>query len=193
MGVKAEPATHVFLEASLSGDLQAREQLVELIYDDLRAVARGQMAKERKDHTLQPTALAHEAYLRLVGQGGTDEPSKTHFMALASMAVRRVLIDHARAAGAQKRGRGAHKQQISESAVVGESDPAPVLDLNAALVRLAQVEPRQAKVVELRFFGGLTLEETAAQLGVSRDTVKLDWRAARTWMQRELGDAAASF
>lgn len=182
--------SHELLESSLGGDAEARGRLVELIYEDLRKVARARLARERPDHTLQPTALAHEAFLRLVDQDRADLQGRTHFLALAAISVRRVLIDHARTTNADKRGGAVCKEAVTESMTAPGRDSALVLDLHAALDRLARTEPRQAKVVELRFFGGLTLEEAAEALGVSRETVKLDWRAARAWLSRELGDPA---
>ena len=182
--------SHALLESSLAGDELARGRLIELIYEDLRRVARARLAHERPDHTLQPTALVHEALLRLVGQDRADLQGRTHFLALAATSVRRVLIDHARATGAAKRGAVVRKEAVTESLVASGLDSTHVLDLHAALERLARTEARQAKVVELRFFGGLTLEEAAATLGVSRQTAKLDWRAARAWLARELGAEA---
>lgn len=175
--------------ASSAGNAAARERLIETIYEDLREHAAQRLALEAPDHTLQATALANEAYLRLAGQDRVDWQGKTHFLAVAAIAVRRILIDHARAKRAAKRGSGAASDSAVEDLVHEPVDAAPVIDLHGALTKLAQREPRQARVVELRFFGGLTLEEAAAELGVSRDTVKLDWRAARAWLDRELGSS----
>ncbi len=183
-----EPSPHATdtLSASLSGDRNARTALMALLYDDLRALANSRMGGERPDHTLQPTALVHEAYLRLIDQDQVDWQGKTHFFAVAATSMRRVLVDHARSRKAEKRGKGQRAEALSDDAAISWEDPGEIIDLDAALSKLATVQPRQAKTVELRFFGGLSLEETAQTLEVSRDTVKLDWRFARAWLNREL-------
>jgi RNA polymerase sigma factor (TIGR02999 family) len=181
------------LAGSLTGDLAAREDLSERIYDDLRKLAAARMAAERPDHTLQPTALANEAFLRMMDQEKVDLRSRAHFFALAATMMRRVLVDRARAKRAEKRG-GARRVEgldgslAEELGVVGQ-DADELLALDEALGRLALAQPRQARVVELRFFGGLGLEETAEELGVSRETVKLDWRFARAWLNQALSDS----
>jgi len=145
------------------------------------------MRGESQDHTLQPTALVHEAFLRLIDQDRVDVRGRTHFFALAATTMRRVLVDHARGKQAKKRGGRSKPEVLDDHQMVCWDDPADVLALDEALLKLAGTQPRQAQVVELRFFGGLTLEEAASALGVSRDTVKLDWRFARAWLNRELG------
>ncbi|MGE3172650.1 MAG: ECF-type sigma factor [Planctomycetota bacterium] len=174
------------LGASLAGDGDARSRLLDLLYDDLRDLAVQHMRRENAAHTLQPTALVHEAFLRMIEQDGVDFRGRSHFMALASMAMRRVLVDHARARTAQKKGGGRPKEALEFEPAASWDDPLQLLAVDEALGRLAHTNPRQARVVELKFFGGLTLEETAAVLEVSRDTVKLDWRFARAWLHATL-------
>jgi RNA polymerase sigma-70 factor (ECF subfamily) len=174
------------LSGSLGGDPVAREELVARIYEDLRKLAASRMDSERADHTLQPTALAHEAFLRMIDQEHVDLRSRTHFLALAATMMRRVLVDHARARRAEKRGGSRRSAPLDEELGVQWQDPTEILALDEALIGLARAQPRQARVVELRFFGGLGLDETAQELGVSRETVKLDWRFARAWLNRAL-------
>jgi len=165
------------------------ETLFPVVYDELRRLARGYMSREPAGHTLQPTALVHEAYLKLVDQTRADWKGKTHFFAVGARVMRRLLVDHARERGAAKRGDG--WQRVTLSGACG-SDPgrglAPerLLDLNAALERLAELDEREAKVVTLRYFGGLTVEQVAEVLGVSRRTVDNDWRHAQAWLRSEL-------
>jgi len=176
------------LAGSLAGDRAAQEELLALVYDDLRQLAAARMSAERPEHTLQPTSLVHEAFMRLVDQEQVDWQGRTHFFAIAATTMRRVLIDHARSKASAKRGNAARKREVDEADAVRWEDPAELLALDEALSELAQLQPRQARVVELRFFGGLTLDEAAAALEVSRDTVKLDWRFARAWLSQRLGD-----
>jgi len=175
---------------STAGDPLAREALAERIYGDLRELAAARMAGERADHTLQPTALAHEAFLRMLGQEQVDLSDRTHFFALAATMMRRILIDHARARRAEKRGGTQRFEGLDDNLAhelgVPERDADELLALDEALAELAREQPRQARVVELRFFGGLGLDETAGELGVSRATVKQDWRFARAWLNRAL-------
>jgi RNA polymerase sigma factor (TIGR02999 family) len=165
------------------------EKLFPVVYDELRRLARGYMSREPVGHTLQPTALVHEAYLKLVDQTRANWKGKTHFFAVGARVMRRLLIDHARERGAEKRGAG--WQRVTLSGAIG-SDPgeglAPerLLDLNAALERLAELDEREARVVTLRYFGGLTVEQVAEVLGVSRRTVDNDWRHAQAWLRHEL-------
>jgi len=159
---------------------------MELVYDDLRAHAAQLLARERSEHTLQPTALVHEAYLRLIGQERADIRSRTHFFAVAAAGMRRVLVDHARARNAQKRGGGRALERLGDELAIPWEDPSALLDLDRALTRLADIHPRAAQVVELRFFGGLKLEEVGLELGLSRETVKIDWRFARAWLTNAL-------
>lgn len=162
---------------------------MELVYDDLRAHAAELLARERPEHTLQPTALVHEAFVRLIGQERADIRSRTHFFAVAAAGMRRVLVDHARVRNAQKRGGGKALERLGEELALSWEDPSDLLDLDQALAKLARIHPRPAQVVELRFFGGMTLEEVGAALGLSRETVKLDWRFARAWLTSALAEA----
>jgi RNA polymerase sigma factor (TIGR02999 family) len=165
------------------------EKLFPVVYDELRRLARGYMSREPVGHTLQPTALVHEAYLKLVDQTRADWKGKTHFFAVGARVMRRLLVDHARERGAEKRGAG--WRRVTLSGVFG-SDPgeglAPerLLDLNAALERLSELDEREARVVTLRYFGGLTVEQVAEVLGVSRRTVDNDWRHAQAWLRHQL-------
>lgn len=178
------------LGGSLAGRADAKNRLMEFVYDDLRALAAARLAREGVGHTLQPTALVHEAYMRLIGQDRADVASRTHFLAVAATTMRRVLVDHARNRRAQKRRGGRRSEPLDEGHAVRWDDPGEVLDLDQALEKLARSHPRQAQVVELRFFGGLTLEEAGTALGLSRETAKLDWRFARAWLATELAPTA---
>jgi len=162
-------------------------------YNELRALAAHHMKRERPDHTLQPTALAHEALIRLAEQSGIDHASKTKFMVLASEMIRRILVDHARSRATAKRGGGKTRLLLEELVLTDAGErPVEILDLDSALHDLAQLNPRQARVVELKFFGDLSLDEIAESLGVSRGTVKGDWRIARAWLRVRLGSDAAA-
>lgn len=171
------------------GHPSAAEQLLPLIYDELRSLAGSYFQQERRDHTLQPTALVHEAYLRLVNQNDVEWHSRAHFFAVAAHAMRRVLINHAERHNTIKRGGDRHRVTLCENTpspdarAIGEVD---LLALNEALSRLESMDERQCRVVELRFFGGLSVEETAAVLGVASRTVELDWRMARAWLYTQL-------
>ena len=175
------------LACSLAGDPDAKRRLLELVYDDLRVLAAAYLGRERGEHTLQPTALVHEAYLRLIGQERADIRSRTHFFAVAALSMRRVLVDHARGRLSSKRGGGRTRVEPTDEVALPWEDPGELLDLDLALAKFARTHPRQAQVVELRFFGGLSLEEIGATLGLSRETAKLDWRFARAWLSNELG------
>lgn len=168
------------------GDPGASARLLPLVYDKLRELADALMRHERTDQTLQPTDLVHEAYLRLIDQTRVDWNGRTHFCAVAAEAMRRILVDHARARRAQKRGGGRQRVALDEAnrAVAGRD--VDVVDLDEALSRLAELAPREARIVELRFFGGLTNVEVAEVLRVSVRTVEDDWRTARAWLRRGL-------
>ncbi|MFN7920328.1 MAG: sigma-70 family RNA polymerase sigma factor [Bryobacteraceae bacterium] len=168
------------------GDRACEQRLMELVYSELHRLATGYMRKERRDHTLQPSALVNEAYLRLVGDQKVAWESRAHFYVAAARTMRRVLIDHARAHTAGKRGAGAHKVSLHDAAAAMDADAVQMLSLETALHRLADLDPRQAEIVELRFFGGLTVEETANVLRISPKTVKRDWAVARAWLEAEL-------
>ena len=170
------------------GEREAAERLFELVYLELRAIAGSYFRRERAGQTLQPTALVHEAYLRLVDQTRVEWKNRGHFFAVASQAMRRALVDHARSRAAAKRGGGLEPETLGvEVATPTPMPPIEVLALDQALDRLAAVDPDLARVVELRFFGGLTLEETAEVASRSLASVKRDWRAARAFLHRELG------
>jgi len=174
------------LEDARRGDPGAVERLLPLVYAELRQIAGRHMRHERPDHTLQPTALVHEAFLRMVGSATLSAQDRTHFLRTASQAMRRVLVDHARARNAAKRG-GALHVTLDEAIAGQQESPVDMLALDDALTRLGAAEPRWAQVVELRFFAGLEVPEVAAALGISPATVKRDWQFARAWLSRELG------
>jgi RNA polymerase sigma factor (TIGR02999 family) len=178
-------ATQALLAHS-HGDANAASRLLPLVYDQLRALAARYMQGERPDHTLQPTALVHEAYLRLIDGDRIDLQGKTHFFALAARQMRRILADHARARHAAKRGGGARRITLKDADALGTDGLIDMLVLDQALEKLSRESPRQSRVVELRYFGGLSVEETARALDVSPGTVKGDWRMARAWLTREL-------
>jgi RNA polymerase sigma factor (TIGR02999 family) len=170
------------------GDDEALRRVAPLVYEDLRAIAAAKLRNERSGHTLQPTALVHEAYLRLSEQRRRQWKERRQFFAVASRLMRQVLVDHARARGAAKRGGAATLIAVTSfSQIAAPPEVFGILPLDDALTRLALLQPRLAKVVELRFFGGLDVEETAALLACSPRTVKRDWALARAWLVRELG------
>ena len=174
-------------EPESDSDRSAAETLLPQIYDELRALAAGFLLSESSGHTLQPTALVHEAYLKVLQQSGVRWKNPGHLRAVSAQAMRRILVDHARGKKTDKRGGGAAAVTlVSELLGGGGDDGADVLAVEAALERLAQRSERQAKIVELRFFGGMTIPETAALLEVSETTVEDDWRFARAWLNREL-------
>lgn len=168
------------------GDRAATEELFPLVYDELRTLAERYMRDERSDHTLQPTALVHEAYLRLVGPEGASWENRRHFFSAAARAIRRILTDHARARDRRKRGGGRVAEPLSEIADDSNEAPVDVVALDDALTQLTALDPQKAAVVELRFFSGLSLEDTARALGISFSTVAREWRFARIWLYREL-------
>jgi RNA polymerase sigma factor (TIGR02999 family) len=171
------------------GELGALDRLMPLIYGQLRQQARRQLRHERAGHTLQPTALVHEAFLRLVGQSRAQWQNREQFFAVAARAMRRVLVDHARARRAAKRGDGRTLIALDEAPDPAAPPAVDVLALDQTLDRLAAIDPRQARVVELRYFAGFSASETAAALEVSLATVNRDWAMARAWLFRELGGA----
>jgi RNA polymerase sigma factor (TIGR02999 family) len=174
-----------------AGDASATDELLPLVYSELRELAARHLRSERSDHTLQPTALVHEAYMRLVGPGEVTWESRSHFFGAAAQAIRRILTDHARARDSLKRGGGRGGEPLPEVPSVDRpTDDVDYVALDAALERLAAIDPQKVRVVELRFFAGLTADETALSLGVSASTVARDWRFARAWLQRELSQGA---
>ena len=168
------------------GDTRAFDQLVPLVNDELRRLAQRYMARERPGHSLQATALVNEAYLRLVEVKSVRWESRAHFFAMAGRLMRRILVDFARARASGKRGRGARKVSLDEALLVSSEPEQDLVALDDALARLEAIHPRKGQVVELRFFGGLSVEETAEALRISTDTVKRDWRFAKLWLLREL-------
>jgi RNA polymerase sigma factor (TIGR02999 family) len=175
------------------GDRDAPAKLMPLVYDELRRLARDHLRRERPGHTLQPTALVNEVYLRLVDQRRVSWQTRAQFFGLAAQLMRHVLVDHARARAAAKRGGPVHKLSLDEACMAPGEVAAELVALDDALVRLAAVDERKSRVVEMRFFGGLSVEETAEALGVSDKTVMRDWRVAKVWLHRELsGEGAGS-
>jgi RNA polymerase sigma factor (TIGR02999 family) len=168
------------------GDRSALNRLLPLVYAELRRVAVRQLRKERADHTLQPTALVHEVFIRLVDQRRVDWQNRAHFFGVAATVMRRILVDHARRRGARKRGDGVRCVSIDEAQDVAAANEMPILALDRALERLETIDAELARIVELRAFGGLTIEEAAHVLGVSPSTAKRDWRTAKAWLNREL-------
>ena len=185
------------LQRWAEGDSTALEALWPMVYDDVRRLARRQMAGERGDHTLQGTALVNEAFIRLAGQRAVQWQNREQFLSLASQIMRRVLVDYARQRGAQRRGDGAQRLSLQDTWAALQADKAQgtdafndervdVLAIDAALTRLEQIDAAQGRIVELRYFGGLTLEETASVAGISLASVKREWAMARAWLRREL-------
>jgi RNA polymerase sigma factor (TIGR02999 family) len=174
------------LEAVKQGDSGAESRLMALMYRDLHARARLYMRRERRDHTLQPTALVHEAFLRLMRGNDPDLRSRAHFLATASIVMRRVLKDHARARDAEKRPDGKPRAELHEAVAAQQPRGEEILALDEALTNLAILDARQARVVEMLFFGGMTEEEAAEVLDVSTRTVKRDWRSARAWLHAQM-------
>ena len=168
------------------GDDGALDQLIPLVYDELHRQAHFFLSRERPGHTLQTTGLVHEAYLKLVGETGGRWETRSHFFAFASRVMRNILVDHARSKNRDKRGGGAFKISLADVNEIAPENNLDLLALDEALKRLAAVDEQQVKVVELRYFGGLSLEETAEVLNVSRATVARDWKVARAWLHREL-------
>ena len=173
------------LHAWSSGDADAESCLIDTVYAELRRLARGYLQRERRDHSLPPTALVHAAYLKLVAQRRVHWQNRTHFFAIAAHVMRRILVDHARSHHAHKRGAG-RRVPLDDVGVVSEPRGVSLVALDLALQRLSAAYPRQGQLVELKFFGGLTVEEVAAVLKVSPITVKRDWALAKAWLAREL-------
>lgn len=170
------------LDAIAAGDQKAPERLLELVYGELRRLAHGYMKNERSDHTLQATALVHEAYIQLVDWKNVSWQNRAHFFAAAAQMMRRILVDHARERKAQKRGGGLRTIALDEAVSFPHSNDLDIVSVDDALLELASFDPQQARIVELRFFGGLTIEETAHALTISESTVKRDWQIAKAWL-----------
>jgi len=173
-----------------SGDRQALDALMPLVYQELRLIARHYLQLERPDHTLQSTALVHEAYVRLAGKDAPEWRNRAHFFGIAARLMRQILVDHARAHCAGKRGGGAYKLLLDEELAQVKGKELDLIDLDNALQNLARLDPQQSQIVELRFFSGLSIEDTSEILGVSPATVKRDWATARLWLQREMARSA---
>ncbi|HEV7890609.1 MAG TPA: sigma-70 family RNA polymerase sigma factor [Pyrinomonadaceae bacterium] len=173
------------------GDRDALDRLAPLVHAELRRIARRQMGGERQGHTLQATALVNEAYLRLAGQEGFEWRDRAHFYAVCAQVMRHVLIDHARAHARDKRGGGALHVSLDEAAVMSVESASELVALDEALRELEEVDPQKGRVVELRYFAGLSIEETAEVLGISPTTVRREWRRAKAWLYRALAGGEA--
>jgi RNA polymerase sigma-70 factor (ECF subfamily) len=184
----SEKVTELLCELS-GGNRAVVDELTPLIYQELKRIAGRQLRNERPGHTLQATALVHEAYLKLVDQRDVSWQNRAHFFGIASQIMRRILMDYAKSAQREKRGGGMHKTSLDEALVVAEDRSSDLVQIDQALSRLEALDSRQAKVVELRFFGGLNVEETAEAMGISTPTVKREWAMAKAWLHRELASA----
>ncbi|HKQ72383.1 MAG TPA: sigma-70 family RNA polymerase sigma factor [Blastocatellia bacterium] len=185
------PGSHEITQLLLAwsnGDREAFDRLFPLVYAELRRLAKSYMRKERAGHTLQTTALIHEAYMRLIDAGRVEWRNRAHFFGVAACAMRQILVTMARERGCQKRGGGARQVSLDEAMTIGAGLDEDLVALDEALGALAQFDARKAQVVEMRFFGGLTEDEIAEALGVSTETVRRDWRLARSWLRRKLGE-----
>ena len=174
------------LEKFEPGDRHAGEQLFADVYSELRALAARYLHRERKNHTLQPTALVHEAYLKLVGQARVDWQGRAHFLAIAARAMRRILVDHARRRGAAKRGGNPHRIALDDNLLIESHRDVNLLALEDALTKLTKLAPLQAQMIELRFFGGLNVAEVAKEMGMPKRSVEREWTMVRAWLRREL-------
>jgi len=181
----SKPVTELLIKLQ-GGDETALQQLLPLVYDELRRLARYHLQKERAGHTLQSTALVHEAYLRLVGQESLQVESRAHFFGIAARLMREILVDHARTRGAAKRGANCLTLTLDEAVALPQKREIDLIALDDALSGLAAMDSRQCQIVEMRFFGGLSIEDTAHALDVSPATVKREWAVARLWLQREM-------
>ena len=174
------------LESAEGGDARAADQLMLAVYNELRALARRYLARERPNHTLQATSLVHEAYLQLVDQSRVQWNGRTHFFATAAQAMRRILVDHARKHQAAKRGRGRRHVPLDESLIVAPRRDEDLLALDDVLTKLAELDPVQARLVELRVFAGLSVADAAAALSMSKRTAEREWTMVRAWLRRQL-------
>lgn len=185
-----EVTTQWLHEVSL-GDERHIDELMSSVYDELKIIATRQLARESPGHLFQPTALVHEVFLRMINQDGVDWRSRSHFLAISARMMRRILVDEARGKQRLKRGGDRTRLSLSEDLTLSPRDSADVLAVDDALAKLAELDPQQAKIVELRFFGGMTVEEVAVFLGESKRTVERQWTAIRAWLRRELADEDA--
>ena len=186
MGQKAPSEVTQLLQGWRDGDSKALDALLPLVYKELRRRAHFQLRNERPNHTLQSAALVHEAYLRLVGMSSPQWESRTHFFAIAAQLMRQILVDYARRHGAAKRGGSVCKLSLDEGTMMPRRKDVDVVALDDALIGLAKIDPRQSRVVELRFFAGLSLEQVSEVLEIAPATVQRDWTAARAWLHREM-------
>jgi RNA polymerase sigma-70 factor (ECF subfamily) len=185
-----EDVTQILREVS-GGEKDAPARLMPLVYDELRRLADHCLRRERPDHTLQPTALVHEAYLKLIDQTRVDWQNRAHFFGVAAQLMRRILVDHARRHQAEKRGGFRQKLTLDEAVDYSQTRDVDLVKLDDALTALAKFDARQSRIVELRFFGGPTIEEAAEAIGISPATVKVDWSMAKAWLRREIGGGDA--
>jgi RNA polymerase sigma factor (TIGR02999 family) len=186
------PAPHdvtALLESWSNGDPDALQRLMPLVYDELHRLARNYLRRERPDHTLQSTALVHEAYIRMVNQKTVNWQNRAHFFGVAAQSIRHILVDHARGYQTAKRGASARKMALDDAVAITEARDIDLIALDDALNGLSAVDPQQGRIVELRFFGGLSIEETADVLKISPATVKRDWVMAKAWLFRNLSGA----
>jgi RNA polymerase sigma factor (TIGR02999 family) len=183
------PVTELLARWS-GGDASAREALVPIVYDELRKIARRCLAGQRRSHTLQPTALVHEAYLRLARRDSMEWQGRIHFFAMAAQMMRQILVDHARKQAASKRGGNAVTVELDESSATAKKPDLDLIVLDDAMKRLASLDSRQCQIVELRFFGGLSIEETAQFLNISPATTKREWATARLWLHHAMTTGA---
>ena len=185
MAQDSHEVTQLLIQWS-NGDKAALDKLMPLIYGELRQLARHYMKSERSGHTLQTTALVNEAYLRLINRKQVQWQNRAHFFAIAAQLMRSILVDHARSHAYAKRGGGARKIALDDAMAVSQQRATEVVALDDALKRLAEIDPQQSRIVEMKFFGGLTIEETAEVLGLSPATIKREWRTAKAWLYHEL-------
>lgn len=191
MNPSPKEVTQLLLDWS-NGNQAALDRLTPLVYEELHRLAHQHMSRERRDHTLQTSALVNEAYLRLIDQRNVHWQNRSHFFSIASRLMRRILVDHARAHTPAKRGGGALQVSLDEAAFVSQERASELVALDDALTSLAAIDQRKCQVVELRFFGGMSVEETATALGVSPITIKRDWSTAKAWLHRAIGRGVTS-
>ena len=183
---KARPDTKAMLDGASKGDEQALAALMPIVYDELRRLAASYMRRERPGQTLQPTALVHDVYIRLLGDTGLSWQNRAHFFGIAAQLMRRILVDYARSRGSEKHGGEQIHLALDDALDEAAARDADLVALDDALTSLAALDPQQSRIIELRYFGGLTIEETAEALGISDTTVEREWRMARAWLLREL-------
>ena len=184
MSASSDPTE--LLDRAAEGDRVSVDQLLELVYDDFRVMAAGYLRRESADLTLQPTALVHEAFLRLIDQSNVQWNGRTHFLAIGAQAMRRVLVDHARHRRREKRGGSRKRISFDEQMFLSREHDEDLLAVDELLAELQEIDPRQAKIVELRFFGGMTSSEVAEYLGISKSTADREWRVVRAWLRQQL-------